>query len=370
MRRASRRSFLTAFVRLLACLPFVSSRLLAAETFTALRQPAAEKGIRFGFAVDPTKLNDDAAYRQLVALQASIVVPENALKWQTVHPEPERYNFAPADAIAAFAKAHDQRMRGHTFCWHRSLPDWVHHTVTPMNAEAVLTAHISTVASHYRGLISAWDVVNEAIQLEDGQPDGLRNSFWYQMLGPRYLEIALKAAHKADPDALLCYNDYGLEKDTHYGESRRTAVLALLRGLKQRGIPIHGLGIQSHLRAGDTFGPGLSRFILAVRDMGLSIHITELDVDDSHLTGSIADRDGSVAATYKRYLDVVLATRSVSTVITWGVWDSPHVAGAKSNHGPLAQRALVFGPRGEVKPASWVVEHCFENARMQKDARI
>ncbi len=72
MRRASRRSFLTAFVRLLACLPFVSSRLLAAETFTALRQPAAEKGIRFGFAVDPTKLNDDAAYRQLVALQASI----------------------------------------------------------------------------------------------------------------------------------------------------------------------------------------------------------------------------------------------------------------------------------------------------------
>ncbi len=158
------------------------------------------------------------------------------MKWQTVHPEPERYNFAPADAIAAFAKAHDQRMRGHTFCWHRSLPDWVHHTVTPMNAEAVLTAHISTVASHYRGLISAWDVVNEAIQLEDGQPDGLRNSFWYQMLGPRYLDIAFKAAHKADPDALLCYNDYGLEKDTHYGESRRTAVLAMLRSLKQRAF--------------------------------------------------------------------------------------------------------------------------------------
>lgn len=151
MRRANRRSFLTAFVRLLACLPFVNSRLLAAETFATLRQPAAEKGIRFGFAVDPAKLNDDAAYRQLVARHASIVVPENALKWQTVHPEPERYNFASADAIAGFAKAHEQRMRGHTFCWHRSLPDWIHQTVTPTNAEAVLTAHISTVASHYRG---------------------------------------------------------------------------------------------------------------------------------------------------------------------------------------------------------------------------
>ncbi|AHG39303.1 endo-1,4-beta-xylanase [Pseudomonas syringae CC1557] len=368
MRPTGRRSFLTAFLRLLACAPFVNSRLLAAsETFTTLRQLAAEKGIRFGFAVDPVKLNNDAAYGDLVASQAGIVVPENALKWQTVHPEPDRYDFAPADTIAAFAKAHDQRMRGHTFCWHRSLPDWVYRTVTPANAEAVLTAHISTVASHYHGLISAWDVVNEAIQIEDGQTDGLRNSFWYQMLGPRYLDIAFQAAHKADPNALLCYNDYGLEKDTHYGESRRAAVLAMLHGLKQRGIPVQGLGIQSHLRAGDIFGPGLSHFILAVRDMGLSVHITELDVDDSRLTGTIADRDGSVASTYKRYLDVVLATRSVSTVITWGVWDSPHIAGATSTRGPLAQRALVFGPRGEVKPASWVVEHCLERASTVSD---
>lgn len=104
--------------------------------------------------------------------------------------------------------------------------------------------------------------------------------------------------------------------------------------------------------------------------MGLSIHITELDVDDSHLTGPITERDGTVAQTYKRYLELILATRSVSTVITWGVWDSPHIAGATSTRGPLAQRALVFGPRGEVKPASWVIAHCFENAQTQKDARF
>lgn len=361
--RPTRRSFLTVFLRLLACAPFVGSRLLsAAETLTPLRELAAKKGIWTGFAVDPAKLKDDAVYRDLVARQANILVPENALKWNSIHPKPERYDFTPADTIAAFAKAHDQRMRGHAFCWHRSLPDWVHRTVTSTNAEDVLTAHITTVASHYRGLISAWDVVNEAIQPEDGQPGGLRNSFWYQQLGPRYLDIAFQAAHKADPDALLCYNDYGLEKDTPYGEGRRAAVLAMLRGLKQRGVPVHGLGIQSHLRAGDTFGPGLSRFILAVRDMGLSVHVTELDVDDSRLTGSVADRDNSVAGTYKRYLDLVLATRSVSTVIAWGVWDSPHIAGATLHNGPLAQRALVFGPRGEVKPASWVVEHCLERA--------
>ncbi|MFH7617893.1 endo-1,4-beta-xylanase, partial [Pseudomonas syringae group genomosp. 7] len=77
-----------------------------------------------------------------------------------------------------------------------------------------------------------------------------------------------------------------------------------------------GMGIESLMRAGDKFGPDLSSFIVAVRDIGLSIHITELDVVDSHLTGSITERDGTVAQTYKRFLDLILATRSVSTVIT------------------------------------------------------
>ncbi|WP_408209127.1 endo-1,4-beta-xylanase [Paraburkholderia sediminicola] len=168
--------------------------------------------------------------------------------------------------------------------------------------------------------------------------------------------------HTADPGAVLCYNDYGLVKDRHYGESKRAAVLAMLQGLRQRGVPVHGLGIQSHLRTGDTFGPGLSRFILAVRDPGLSVYVTELDVDDSRFTGSTEDRDGAVAETYKRYLNLILATGSVSNIITWGVWDRPHLAGAAVISGPLAQRPLVFGPQREIKPASWVVEHCFERA--------
>lgn len=363
MNTASRRRFITGILRALACAPFAGSRLsFASEPFVPLRQVAAEKGIQFGFALNPATLSSDATYRDVVARQAGIVVPENALKWQTVHPEPERYDFAPADVIATFAQAHGQHMRGHTFCWHRSLPDWVPRTVTQANAETVLTAHITTVASHYRGRISAWDVVNEAIAPEDGQPGGLRNFLWYQMLGPHYLDVAFHAAHKADPDAVLCYNDYGLEGDTHYGESRRALVLAMLRGLKQRGVPVHGLGIQSHLHAGDTFGPGLSRFIQTVRDLGLSVYVTELDVDDSRLTGSTEARDGTVAETYKRYLDLILSTRSVSAILTWGVWDKPHLVGATTTSGPLAQRPLAFGPEGEIKPASWVVEHCLERA--------
>lgn len=365
MDSASRRRFMATTLRALACIPVAGIRLsVAGAPFVPLRQLAAKKGIQFGFALDPAKLNTDATYRDVVARQAGIVVPENALKWQSVHPEPERYDFAPADAIADFAQAHGQRMRGHTFCWHRALPDWVYRTVTPANAEAVLTAHIRTVAGRYRGRVSSWDVVNEAIQLKDGQPDGLRNAFWYQMLGPRYLDTAFRAAHQADPDAMLCYNDYGLENDTPDGESKRAAVLAMLARFKKRGVPVHALGIQSHLRAGEThsFGPGLSRFIWAIRDLGLSVYVTELDVDDSRLSGSTAARDAIVAETYKRYLDLILATRSVSTIITWGVLDTPHRTGATATSGPLAERPLTFGPDGEIKPASWVVEHCFERA--------
>lgn len=374
MHLKNRRQFITRVLHAGLWLPFAGSRLCAAEeTFIPLRQLAAEKGIQFGFAVDPVKLRNDATYQDVVARQAGILVPENVLKWQAVHPEPERYDFGPADVIADFAQTHHQQMRGHTFCWHRALPDWVTRTVTKANAEKVLVNHINMVAGRYRGRISSWDVVNEAIQIDDGQPGGLRHSFWYQMLGPVYLDVAFHAAHAADPDAVLCYNDYGLESEGRYGDGKRAAVLTLLQGLQERGVPIKALGIQSHLRAVDNgdrqrFGNGLAQFIGAVRDLGLSVYVTELDVDDSRLTGSIQNNDDIVADTVKRYLNVVLDTDAVSTIITWGVWDTPHRTGATPSNGPLAQRPLVFGPQGEIKPASWVVEHAFQRIKRPASA--
>jgi endo-1,4-beta-xylanase len=359
----SRRRFVTGSLQALACAPFLRVRTAqATEAFTPLRQLAQAKGIDFGFAVNPAELDDNPLYRDFVAREASIVVPENALKWASVHPESGTYDFAPSDRIAAFAQAHGQHMRGHTLCWHRALPDWVSKTVLPANAEGVLTDHIATVAGRYRGRVQSWDVVNEAIQLEDGQPGGLRNGFWYRMLGPHYLDMAFHAAHQADPKALLCYNDYGLESDAPYGQRKRTAVLGMLGDLRRRGVPVHALGIQSHLRAGDanSFGPGLAGFLREIRNLGLVVYVTELDVDDSHLDGDTAQRDAMVASTYKRYLELVLGSQSVSAVLTWGVWDTPHRTGATPSGGPLAQRALAFGSDGETKPASWVIEHAFE----------
>ena len=331
--------------------------------FIPLGQLGHAHGLKFGFALDPHRLVDEPGYSAFVAKQASIVVSENALKWATVHPAPDRFDFAPADTIATFARSHDIAMRGHTFCWHRSLPDWVMQTVTQQNAETVLVDHIHRVAGHYRGTIQSWDVANEVINLNDGLPGGWRNSFWYRMLGPSYLDIAFRAAREADPAAVLCYNEYGLEADSDGGRAKRQAVLAMLRSLRQRGAPVGALGIQSHLRAGgaDGFGPGLARFILDVKNLGLAVYVTELDVDDSRLDP--ATGDGMVAGVYKRYLDLVLGTGAVSVVLTWGVWDTPHYTAATPGQtGPMARRPLLFAPGGMVKDASWAAEHCFERA--------
>lgn len=368
MKPFDRRRFLTMTLQAMALAPFVGIRpVFAEDTFRPLRTVAAQQGLSFGFAVDPALLDTNPSYRDVVARQAGILVPENALKWAQVHPAQDRYAFAPVDRMVEFAQANHQRMRGHTLCWHRALPDWVTRTVTPDNARQVLTQHIAAVVGRYRGKTSSWDVANEAIQIDDGQAGGLRDAFWYRMLGPGYIDLAYDAAHRADPDAALCYNDYGLESDSPAGMRKRAAVLALLRSMKQRGVPVHALGIQSHLRAADphSFGPGLAAFLRQVHDLGLDVYITELDVDDSHVTGDVSQRDAIVAGTYKRYLELVLGTGTVSAILTWGVWDTVHRTGATPSMGPPAQRPLVFGPQGLVKPASWVVEHCLAGRASQ-----
>lgn len=344
----------------LAGLPVWADPLAGPPGFAPLGRVAAAHGLRFGFAIDPRPLATDPSYAAFVAEQATIVVPENVLKWETIHPAANRYNFAPGDVIAAFAKAHRIAMRGHTLCWHRALPDWVKQTVTPKNAEAVLVDHIHQVAGHYRGMIHSWDVANEAINVSDGLSGGWRDGFWHRALGPAFVDIAFHAAHEADPGATLCYNDYGLEADTRDGLAKRTAVLAMLRGLRERGVPVGALGIQSHLRAGgaDTFGSGLAQFLHEVKALGLAVYITELDVDDSHVDP--AHRDAIVASVYKRYLDLVLGSGAVTAVLTWGVWDAAHrTAATPKQSDVMAERPLLFAPGGSLKDASWVAEHCF-----------
>ena len=165
--------------------------------------------------------------------------------------------------------------------------------------------------------------MNEAIQVSDGLPGGMRDSPWYKLLGPGYLDLAYTTARRADPKALLCYNDYGIEGERPEDEAKRAAVLHLVRGLKSRGTPIDAVGIQSHIVGGPAYscGAGLARFMKEIQGMGLKIMLTEMDVNDRFLPSDPASRDRAVAAAYDNYLKLTLANTDVIALLTWGITD-------------------------------------------------
>ncbi len=280
------------------------------------------------------------------------------MKWQNIHPEPDRYNFTRADALLSFATVHRQKLRGHNLCWHNQMPSWFGQVATPQNAEGLLRKHIAEVAGHFAGHIHSWDVVNEAVHVEDGRPDGLRNSKWLQLLGPDYIGIAYREASKADKNALLTYNDYDIEQDGPKFDEKRKAVLRLLTSMRQQKIPIDALGLQSHLRAASKLPDwtALHQFVTAVEKLDLQIFVTELDVNDSDLGPDVTERDEKVAELYRDYLTNVLQHKSVTAVLTWGLTDRDTWLNAVSRrHDQRQQRPLPFDSELKPKPAFYAM---------------
>ncbi len=290
---------------------------------TPLRDRAATKGLLYGAAVSQRSLAADKTFAERFSQECAILVPESELKWKALRPTPDRFNFDPGDWLAKYARSQGLLMRGHTLVWHEGLPEWFASVVDSRNAQQMLREHIATVVGHYAGKIHSWDVVNEAIDPADGRADGLRQWPWLQFLGPDYIEIAFRAAHEADPQALLVYNDHRLEYDTSEEEARRTAVLKLLERLKSRGTPIHALGMQAHLRGDETRfnAKKLRAFMRDVASFGLKIMITEVDVTDQKLPKDIDTRDRIVAGMYEDYLAVALEEPAVTALLTWGLSD-------------------------------------------------
>ena len=290
----------------------------------SLKAHATTANLLYGCAVDMKQLRTDEHYRLLVAEQSSILVPENAMKWDALRPTPELFDFADADFLVDFAEKSSIKLRGHCLVWHEALPKWFDGVVYRGNARQILTEHINTVAGRYAGRLHSWDVLNEAVDLKDQRADGLRVTPWLDMLGPEYIELAYKTARASDPNALLTYNDYGLEMDDTASEQKRMAVLVLLRRLKARDVPIDALGIQSHLTAEPLKGApreykGLRGFISEVRGMGLQVFLTEMDVSDRNLQGDDLERSHAVAQTYHNYLTVALNDPGVKAMLTWGI---------------------------------------------------
>jgi endo-1,4-beta-xylanase len=293
----------------------------------SLKERAAKKNILFGTAIRHPLLLNDREYAQSLIKECSILVSEWGFKWHVdpkpLRPTPESFDFTAADLMFNFARNHGMEVRGHTLVWYMSLPPWFEDTVNRNNAKDFLEKHIKTVVGRYRGQMHSWDVVNEAIEPRDKHPDGLRKTPWLEFLGEDYIDLAFRFAHETDPKAMLVYNDYGLVYDTPEDETKRNAVIKLLKRLKSQGTPIHALGLQAHLDGSENnFNPQILKdFLAQVADLNLKILITELDVKDKDLPRNIEIRDRIVAKAYSDYLKVVLEQPAVIAVLTWGLND-------------------------------------------------
>ncbi|MBT9333069.1 endo-1,4-beta-xylanase [Paracidobacterium acidisoli] len=337
----------------------------------SLRAHAHAHGLVYGSAVRVHDLLTLPEYARLLSEQCGIVVPSSELKWVALRPSRDRYDFTQGDALLAFAHHNHMEMRGHTLCWHNSVPDWIKTDQNRPDTRQLFIDHITTVCRHYAGRLQSWDVVNEAILPSDGRTDGLRKSFWFEQMGPGYIDLAFHTARAADPNVLLTYNDYGVEFDDKEDAERRRLILELLRGMKQRNVPLDAVGIQSHVKAGQPygFGKGLADYMESIRQMGLQVFLTELDVNEDDLAyNDVEKRDAAIAKIYSDYLQVALASPAVKAVLTWGITDRF----TWLNDGPThhrkqpnrPQRSLPFDSDFKPKPAYFAVRDSFDHRRV------
>jgi len=210
----------------------------------------------------------------LVARHFNSITPENIMKWEEIHPEPDRYNFGPADKYVAFGEKHNMHIIAHALVWFHQTPDWVFQDESgnPLSRGALLERmkdHIFTIMGRYKGRIHGYDVVNEAI-MKDGS---FRQCKWLEIIGEDYVQKAFEFASEADPDAELYYNEY----DYEYG-AKTDGVIQLVKNLQKNGVRVDGVGIQGHWFLDYPKMDLLDSYVKELSQLGVKLMVTELDI--------------------------------------------------------------------------------------------
>jgi len=273
------------------------------------------------------------------------------MKWRTLRPEATRYDFQQGDEIVRFAQTHQMKVRGHCLVWDHDNPDWLTSgQFSTRQLAHLLHQHISRVMKHYAGQVFAWDVINEALD-ENGDA---RNSIWYNQPGiglpgkpTAYIEQVFHWAHKADPHALLFYNEAEGE-----GLNRKSDVIyAMVKDFKSRGVPIDGVGLQLHVPSLDMdaakFAADLSANIARLTALGVQVHITELDVSlpldsNGRPRGDDLSRQADI---YRGIVRACLKNPGCTAIQTWGFtdkysWIGSHSRGARGQALPFDRAYL------------------------------
>ena len=278
----------------------------------------------------------------LVEKHFNSISPEDILKWEQVHPEPNKYNFEPVDRYVAFGEKNKMHIVGHTLVWYQQTPNWVFQDESgkPLDREALLERmkeHIFTVMGRYKGRIHGWDVVNEAVV-----PDGhFRKCKWLDIIGEDYVLKAYEFARQADPNAELYYNDYNF-----YRGRQCETVIRLIQSLQSKGIRIDGIGIQGHWGLDYPSHEQIETNIRDLSNLGIKLMITELDVtvlpfDEEYMNRQLSSFDAELqkklnpyaeglpdsvqidlAKKYAEYFSIFLRHRDKFKRVTlWGIHD-------------------------------------------------
>ena len=307
-----------------------------------VRYWADKLGKNFGTCVNPGISTGDL-FGKTVAKNFNMVVLENAMKFDATEPRRNQFNYN-ADGVVSFAQNNNMKVRGHTLTWHGQNPDWVadainaKKTASEKRQEAIniLKNHIYNVVGHWKGKIAEWDVVNECLEENVGRAVGAGYttrswSVWYTGFGgDDYIDSAFVWAHQADPDAKLYINDYNIGHwgNGHYENGKTHAMYNLAKRLKDAGIPIDGVGMQTHTSVTGLQPDQIEETIKQFQAIGLNCIITEMDMPGGEVQDKKCVREISAeelriqAQKYAQIADIMLRYDNAPTLLVWGVVDN------------------------------------------------
>lgn len=237
---------------------------------------AYESYFPIGAAINPTVDLASEERKLFISGQYNSVTPENQMKPKQIHPKEKVWNWEPADKIVRFARENRMKIRGHALVWYQNAPDWMVKQNGKLATKDFLyekmKSHITQMLGRYKAHVYCWDVVNEAIS--DNPKEIFREKdTLFAIAGEEYVEMAFRMAREADPNAQLFYNDYRFSDPV-----KRKKIFDLLKRLKEKGVPIDGVGMQSHYVPNEVTREYLQETIDMFAGIGLKVQVTELDV--------------------------------------------------------------------------------------------
>ena len=253
-----------------------------------------------GVAINANQVSGkDTASIRIVKQQFNSIVPENCMKSEVIHPQEDKFDFTQADQYVKFAEENKMFIVGHCLIWHSQTPPWffVDKDGKDVTREILIERmkkHISTVVGRYKGQVKSWDVVNEAIN-DDGS---WRKSKFYTIIGEDFIRLAFEFAHEADPNVLLCYNDYSMANP-----GRREGVIKMITKLQEQGVKVDGIGMQGHFSMDYPSISEEEKSILAFSKLGVKLMITELDLTVLPSPKENTGADVSTSYTYKKEMN-------------------------------------------------------------------